>query len=174
MVSIIKIIGLTADVSAGLVVLKELRIHANHHALLFRHHSVAFFDLVHHPVPELLAQDGGANVDDELLGDLGQVDVLRQVVLDLRLVGDELHDVLDGQALVLWHVQGLDLVVLHVLLLPADDILEEVDGDVFCSKDMLEVNGSAGRGLSGYDARQWPRYLPYGGRYTFPSTARNW
>ena len=136
MVSIIKIIGLTADVSAGLVVLKELRIHANHHALLFCHHSVAFFDLVHHPVPELLTQDGGANVDDELLGDLGQVDVLQEVVLHLRLVGDVLQDVLDREALVLRHVQGPDLVVLHVLLLPADHVLQEVDRHILYKKDM--------------------------------------
>ena len=126
----------TADVSTGLVMLEKIRVHVNHESFLLGHDSVAFFDLLLHPDLELLAQDSGADINDELLRNLRQVDVLWQVVLDLWFVGDVFHDVFDGKSLVLRHVQSPHLVVLDILLLPADHVLQEIDRYVVYKKDM--------------------------------------
>ena len=115
----------------------KLRIHGNHQALLLRHGPVAFLDLVPDPDVKLITQDGGADVNNELLGDLRQVNIFRQVILDLWLIGDELQHVFYRQAFVLGHIKGLHLVPLDVLLLPADDGLQVVDGHILCRKDML-------------------------------------
>ena len=93
--------------------------------------------LVSDPDVKLITQDGGTNVNNELFRNLRQVDVLREIILDLRLVGDELQDVFDRQAFILGYIEGLHLVPLNILLLSTDYRLQEVDSHVLCRKDLF-------------------------------------
>ena len=67
----------------------------------------------------------------------GLVAEVRQVRHNAGLGGHELHDVVDGQVLVLGNVDRLDVCVGHVKLLPADEVLQEVDGDVVYGTDWV-------------------------------------
>ena len=102
---------LTGDVRAVLELAGHDRVHGDHHVALLRHQLVAVLDLLADPGLEGPVDDGGADVDDPLLRRLRQVLVVGQVRLDVGDVGDELEDLLDAQALVLRHVEVLDLVV---------------------------------------------------------------
>ena len=105
------VVVLTRDVGAVLELLRHDRIHGDHHVALLGHQLVPVLDLLTHPGLEGLVDDGSADVDDPLLRRLRQVLVVGQVRLDVGDVGDELEDLLDAQALVLRHVEVLDLVV---------------------------------------------------------------
>ena len=58
---------------AGLILLEQLRVHADHQSLLLCHRPVTLFDLIDYPFSELIAQDGSADVHNELLRDLRKV-----------------------------------------------------------------------------------------------------
>ena len=157
--------ALTADVAAGLELGGHLRVHRDHDLLLLGHDGVALFDLIADPFFELLAHDYSANVDNPLLWHFLQVWLIRQVHLDPRLVANERQDLLDGEVLVLRHVQRLNSVVLDVCFLARDDVLQEVNGHIVCKKDDFDQQ-----------TRQikfkCQAHLPYGGRYTSHSPAR--
>ena len=108
------------------------RVHGYHNLLLLGHELVSLLHLVADPVLEALPEDGRADIDNPLLGDLRKVDLIRKVLLDLRLGADELQDALDGQVLVLRYVDRLDIIIVEISFLPSKDILQEVYGDVFC------------------------------------------
>ena len=108
----------------------HLRVHVDVHLLLLPHRLVAILDLVADPISEDFAKDGRADVDDPLLRRLWQVRLVRHVVGDVGVLLAELGDVPEVEALVLRHVDRLDLVVRDVRLLPREDVLEEVDRDV--------------------------------------------
>ena len=61
--------------------------------------------------------------------------IIGEEVFDLWHVSDELQDLLDGERLVLRHVEVLDLIVEQVLLLLVQDVLKEVDGRVVYTKE---------------------------------------
>ena len=109
-------------------------VHGDHHLLLGAHDRVSLLDLVVDPSSELIAQDHGADIDQPLLWDLRQVDVVREEVANVRLVADEREDAVDGQVLVLRDEQGLNLLVGDVRFSPRHDVLQEVYGDVICTK----------------------------------------
>ena len=92
------------------------RIHGDHHVSLLCHSFVAIFDLGAHPLLERLANHCGADVDDPLLGHFLQVWLIGEVEIDLRLVADELHDLFDGEVLVLRHMHGLDVSIVEIFL----------------------------------------------------------
>ena len=125
---------LTGDVRAGFELGGHLRIHGDHDLLLLRHERVPLLDLLGDPLLEVLAHDGGADVQDPLLRDLRQVGLVGQVQVDLRVLAHEGEDLLERQVLVLRHVDVLDGVVVQVRLLPLHDVLEEVDRRVVCKK----------------------------------------
>ena len=105
-------------------------VHLDHDLLLLGHEGVALLHLVHDPVFEGRADDHGADVDDPLLGHLRQVNAIREELFDFGLGAGEGEDLLDRQVLVLGHVEGLDVVHVDVGLLPGQDVLEKVNGDV--------------------------------------------
>ena len=105
-------------------------IHLDVHLLLLVHRLVALLDLVLDPGLERLADHGGADVDDPLLGRLRQVRVVGHVGGDVGVLAGELGDVLEVQALVLRHVDRLDRLVAHVRLLARENVFQEVDRDV--------------------------------------------
>ena len=109
-------------------------VHGDHHLLLGAHDRVSLLDLVVDPSSELIAQDHGADIDQPLLWDLRQVDVVREEVANVRLVTDERENAVDGQVLVLRDEQGLNLLVGDVRFSPRHDVLQEVYGDVICTK----------------------------------------
>ena len=111
-------------------VLRHFRVHGDHEFTLLRHQSIAFLDLLAYPVLKRRADHGSYDVHDPLLGRLGQVNLVRQVVCHDWVVVDELHDLLQRQVLVLRHAEVHNAVVLQVALLLVHNVLEEVDGDV--------------------------------------------
>ena len=46
------------------------------------------------------------------------------------MLAGNLEDLLQSQVLVLGHVDGLDLVVLHATFFPGQDVFQKVDGGV--------------------------------------------
>ena len=119
---------------AGSELLSHDGIHGDHHVALLRHQGVAVFDMLADPSLEWLVDDGSTDVHEPLLRRLRQVLVVGEEGLDIGIVGDELEHLLDGEALVLRHVEVLDLVVQQVPLLLIQDVLQEVDGHVICMK----------------------------------------
>ena len=141
---------LTADVGGRLELGGHLRVHGDHDFLLGVHDVVPLFDLHGHPLPEAVAEHCRKDVDQPLLWYLGQINLVRQVHRDDRLVGGELKELLGRQVLVLRHIHGLDLGVADVGLPSGNDVLQEVDRHIVCKKIWFE------------DPRKG--YLPYGGR----------
>ena len=113
---------------------RHLRIHRDHHLLLSAHDSVALFHLVVDSSSELVTQDYGADIYQPLLRDFGQVNVVWEEVANVGFVSHELQDTIDGQILVLWHKQGLNLLVWNIGFAPGQNVLQEVDGHVVCRK----------------------------------------
>ena len=93
--------------------------------------------MVGHSSFEWFIDDGRTHVDDPLLRRLREVLVVRKERFDVWVVGDELQDLFDCEALVLWDVVVLDLVVQEVALLLIEDVLQKVDGRVVCTKSMM-------------------------------------
>ena len=110
------------------------RVHGDHDLLLLGHQGVALLDLLEDPLSEVVADDGGAHVHDPLLRHLLQVRRVREVEPNLGLAGDVGHHLLEGEVLVLRHVDVLHVLVGEVGLLPTKDVLEEVDGHVIWRK----------------------------------------
>ena len=115
---------------AGRELLRHYRVHRDHDLLFLGHQGVPFFDLRINPFLEVSSDHCGADVHDPLLRDLREVGLIREVQIDLRLVADELHHALEGQVLVLRHVDVLDLVIMQICLPPRQDIFQEVDGRI--------------------------------------------
>ena len=110
---------LTRHVTGGAELGRHRRIHGDHHLFLLLHEDVALLDLLIDPLLEGVPEDGGANVHDPLLGNLREVELVRQVEVDESLSGDEGHHLLDAEVLVLRHVQRLHIVVAQVCLPPS-------------------------------------------------------
>ena len=117
--------------SAGIELGGHHGIHLDHDVLLLGHEGVALLHLVDDPGLERLADHGGADVDDPLLGRLRQVRLVGHVCGDVLVLLAELADVLQREILVLRHIQSLNIRVGHVRLLPGDYVLQEVDRRVF-------------------------------------------
>ena len=124
------IFELTANMGASSELSRHRWIDCNHDSLLVNHDGVAFLDLFVHPLLEVLTDDGRANVDYPLLWNLLQIRLIWQVILDCRLAHDEVEDLLKREILVLRHVHRLDVCVMQVLLLPRNDVFQEVNGHV--------------------------------------------
>ena len=123
---------LTADVGGGPELGRHLRVHGDHDFFLGIHESISLLDLVLDPRSELFSQDHCADVYEPLLGHLLEVRIVGEVLHDDGSFARELKNALHREILVLRHIQGLDLFVLHMLFLSADDILDEVDRGVVC------------------------------------------
>ena len=149
---------LTADVGGRAELGGHLWVDVDHDLLLLGHLGVALLDLVDHPGLERLADHGGADVDDPLLGRLRQVRVIRHVGGDVGVLHGELGDILEVEALVLRHVDRLDRPILHVRLLAGGDVLQKVDRGVVWSMEKVSRSGG--------------KHLPNGGSYTSHSCAR--
>ena len=61
------------------------------------------------------------------------------VVGDVGLLRCKGADVLDGEVLVRWHVDSLDLVVFDVLLSASDDVLQIVDSNIVYRKMKMRL-----------------------------------
>ena len=128
---------LTGDVGRGLEFGCHCRVQGNHHLSLLSHLDVPLLDLFGDPFSELLTNNSGANIHNPLLRRLWQVNVIRQVVGNVRQVADEDHDLLDREILILRHVQVLDAVVLEVGLMLVADVLQKIDRDVVCMERVI-------------------------------------
>ena len=106
------------------------RVHGDHHVSLLRHVGVPLLHLLADPLLERLIDHGGADVDDPLLRRLGYILIIGEEVFDLWHVSDELQDLLDGERLVLRHVEVLDLIIEQGPLLLVQYVFEEVHGRV--------------------------------------------
>ena len=122
--------ALTRDMGAVLELLIHLSVHLYHHVSFLRHQLVPILDLRTNPLLEWVADDRRADIDDPLLGRLYQINVVGEEVSDVGLVRYEVQYLLDREALVLRHMELLDLVVHQVSLLLVEDVLQEVDGRV--------------------------------------------
>ena len=116
--------------SGGLELGGQLRIHVDHDLLLLRHQSVALLNLLCDPFSEALAQHRRANIYNPLFWNLWNVNLVRQICFDLWHRSNICENLLEGEVLVLWHIQCLHLVIRHIRLLAADQVLQEVDRDV--------------------------------------------
>ena len=79
---------------------------------------------------KVLTDDSSDHVDQPLLGHFRQVNVVRQISVNLVLVSDVLENLLNREVLVLRYVQRLDVVVVDIALAPRQDVLQEEDGDI--------------------------------------------
>ena len=114
--------------------LSHPRVHGDHDLFLVGHERVSLLHLVADPVLEHVAQDRGAHIDEPDLRNLGQVDVVREELLEPGLLRGEFQDLLDRQVLVLRHVDSLDVINVHERSLLRQDIFQEVDRRVICKK----------------------------------------
>ena len=122
---------------ACLEFLGHVRIHCDHEVPLVCHFSIAIFDLISNPSLELISEDCSTDIDDPLLRNLLEIRLIWQVQIGHWLVTDELQDLFDGQALVLRDMDGLDVIIVHPGPFAADDVLEEVDGDIVWKKSWM-------------------------------------
>ena len=130
---------LTGDMGGVVELLSHVRVHADHQLAFLDYLSVTVLHLFTDPALEGLTDDSCTDVEDPLLGHFHQVRIVGDVISNVREVDNELEDLLHGQALVLWYVEVDYVIVLQVALLPVQDVLEEVHGDVVCEKlDMSE------------------------------------
>ena len=110
--------------STGVELGSHLRIHRDVDLLFVGHQRVSLLDLFDDPVLERISDDSSTNADHPLLGHLGEVWIVRQVLLKPRLIGGEGQDLLNRQIPVLWDVQSLDLVHRNVGLPLGQDIFQ--------------------------------------------------
>jgi hypothetical protein len=128
---------LTGDVGRGLEFGCHCRVQGNHHLSLLSHLDVPLLDLFGDPFSELLTNNSGANIHNPLLRRLWQVNVIRQVVGNVRQVADEDYDLLDREILILRHVKVLDTVILQVGLLLVADVLQKIYRDIVCMERVI-------------------------------------
>ena len=96
--------ALTACFGRGMKGSSELRCHLDCHAPLLLDLRVPLLDPVLHPAGEHALEDGGADIADPFFGYLVDLAAVGQVLEDaLVVIRQELGDVLDGEAVVLWH-----------------------------------------------------------------------
>ena len=101
---------LTAYFGGGTEHISHLLVHGDHDVLLGGHVPVAQFDLRLHPVGEVLLENGGADIADPLFADLVDLLIVRHEVEDMPMaVAEEESDVLQGETLVLGHLDVPDL-----------------------------------------------------------------
>ena len=99
------------------------RIHLDHDLLLLSHQGVPFFNLLRDPCPEVITNHGSTNIHNPLFGNLREVLWIWEVIGDLRPCADEVGDTLERQILILRNVDGLDLRVVEICLLGAQNVL---------------------------------------------------
>ena len=104
---------LTAYIRRLLEGLSNLRIHVDQQIFLSSDLPVALLDLPLDPLAEVLADDGVADVDDPLLGQLRQLLVDWEELEHLRILLEELEDVLHGQSIILWDMQVCNILGLN-------------------------------------------------------------
>ena len=109
---------------------QHMRIHCNHHLLFLSHQDISFFDLIVDPSLEVIPDHCSTDIDNPLLWNLWQVRCIRQIVSQPWVTSGEAEDVFKFEVLILGHMQGLDIVVVQIRLLPIQDALEKVDGDI--------------------------------------------
>ena len=126
---------LTRDMCGGLKLGSQLGIHVDHDLFLLRHQGVSLLNLLCDPISEVLANHRGTYIDYPLFWNLWNVNLVRHVGFNLRNTSNIIKDLLEREVLVLRHVQCLHRVVRHIGLLAADQVLQEVDRDVFCNKN---------------------------------------
>ena len=108
----------------------HFRIHRNHDFLFVIHYGVPMLDILIDPIFEAIPENGRTDIDQPLFWDFGQIYVIRKVAVNHVHVTHVLEDLLDRQVLVLRHIEGFHLVVLHVIFSPANDVLQKVNRDV--------------------------------------------
>ena len=121
---------LTGDVSGCTELGSHGRIHLDHDLFLLSHQGVPLFNLLRDPCPEVITNHGSTNIHNPLFRDLREVLWIWEVIGDLRPCADEVGDTLERQILILRNVDGLDLSVVEIGLLGAQDVLQKVDRHV--------------------------------------------
>ena len=128
---------LTGDVRAGTELCSHLRVHGDHHLLLGAHYGVPLLHLVVNPVSELVAENGGTNVHNELLGHLDEIKLIREKICNAGLFDDKRENAFDRKVLVLRDKERLHSFVGNIALLLRQDVFEEVNCGVVCEKQRM-------------------------------------
>ena len=128
--------------SAGFELSSDLRVHCNHLLILLGHEQVTLLHLLLDPRFEWLSDHVSAHVADPLLGRLSHVWIVWQELVNVWVLVGELKDDLECEVLVLWHVDGLADIILHSPLLVPDEVLQKVDGHVFCIEFQVSRHGT--------------------------------
>jgi len=92
--------------------LGNVRVHLNVELLLRGQLFIANFDFVLHPAFERFSEHSVGDVEQPLARQADQVTVIRQVVVDERVLLGCGEDVVDGEFLILRTVEILDVVTL--------------------------------------------------------------
>ena len=121
---------LTRNMGGSLKLGCHLRVHGDHDFLFVIHDGVPMLDLFVDPLLEALSEDGRADVHQPLLRNFGQINVIREVIVNHVQIAHEFKNLFDRQVLVLRHVQSFDLVILHVSFSPGNYVLQKVNRDV--------------------------------------------
>ena len=99
----------------------------DHDLFLLGHQGVSLLNLLSDRISEVLTQLRSTDIDDPPFGNLWNVNLVRHVGSNLRYLSDVGKDLLQGQILVLRHVQGLHLIVWDIRLLAPNQVFQEID-----------------------------------------------
>lgn len=122
---------------AGLELRRHLWVHGNHKIPFLGHSGVPFFFLGGDPVSERLSDHSGADVDEPLFWNFLKIRVIRQVVIDVSMIANEVENSFHRQVLILRYEHGFHVFILNFALLLTDEVLQEVHGGVICRNDQL-------------------------------------
>ena len=117
---------LTGDSSGCLPGCHDLGVHGDHQVAILDHLLVSLLDLGHHPVGEVIPDQGVGHVDDPLFRELDELSFDGHVIHEVSSITSFGENFITVKSIILRHSQMLNIGGLDVLFLSADEIFKEI------------------------------------------------